>query len=73
MINKIKQKLSNINLEGWYCIFFMILGILISSLSDINETNNLIALYANTILVFVTYGISTIKHEIRNLVKDEGN
>lgn len=72
MFNKIKQSLLNINLEGWYCIFFMILGTLIVTLSDMKETNNLIAFYSNIILVFVTYGISKIKDEIRNLVKDEG-
>lgn len=72
MFNKIKQSLLKLNLEGWYCILFTILGTLIITLTDMKETNNLIAFYANIILVFVTHGISTIKDEIRNLVKDEG-
>ena len=72
MFNKIKQQLTKFNLEGIYCVFFFVIGLLLFLLTDINETNNLIAFYVHIILVFITGGISTIKNEIRNLVKDEG-
>ena len=72
MINKLKQSLRSINIEEIYCILFLVIGTLYVILTDINETNNLIAFYSNTILAFITYGISIIKNEIRNLVKDEG-
>ena len=72
MINKLKQSLRRINIEEIYCILFLVIGTLYVILTDINETNNLIAFYSNTILAFITYGISIIKNEIRNLVKDEG-
>ena len=72
MVDRIRQLLRNKSIEEIYCIFFFVISILLYILTDINETNNLIALCANIILVFITYGIFTIKNEIRNLVKDEG-
>ena len=72
MINKINQRLRGINIEEIYCILFIVIGTLYGIITDINETNNLIAFYSNTILAFITYGISIIKNEIKNLVKDEG-
>ena len=72
MFNKIKQQLTKLNLERVYCILFLIISILTLFLTDIKETNNLITFYTHIILVFITGGISTIKNEIRNLVKDEG-
>lgn len=72
MFNKIKQHFERVNLEGIYCILFLIMSIVMLFIIDMKETNNLIVFYTHIVLVFITGGISSIKNEIRNLVKDEG-
>lgn len=72
MFNKIKQHFERVNLEGIYCIMFLIMSIVMLFIIDMKETNNLIVFYTHIVLVFITGGISSIKNEIRNLVKDEG-